>query len=172
MSNAAMTDQLSLFNERQVRTAGSHKFVQEGPAEPTQTPQERRNRALQKLRADGKAETIRARYARLLYKAMQRGVVFETGTNQNPGPDRRPRGLTDKEAAYLLGVQHTTVIGRRHELMGRSGAPEAYKRCPVVQEGPGRRSYVRDSGQDVTEYRIIPMLFDHKENTVHKDESP
>jgi hypothetical protein len=155
-----MTDQPTLFDERQVRRGDEHVFVQEAPAEPEPTPEETRNAALAKLKADGKADSLRARYARLLYKAAQGGIVFETGTEDHPGPDRRPRALTDKEAAHLLGCQNTTVIGRRNELMGGSQAPDEYTRCPVVEPAGTRRSIVHDSGQDVTTYRLIPTLFD------------
>ena len=152
-----MTDQPQLFDERQKRTADGHVFVQEAPKEPDATPEETRNAALEKLKADGQAENIRARYARLLWRAHKYGIIIEIPRSER---EETVRTLTDKEAAYILQVQNTTICGRRNELMGKVDSLPAYQRCPVVEPAETRRSVVRDSGQAVTAYRIVPTLFD------------
>ena len=155
-----MTDQPQLFDEKQVRTADGHKFVQEAP-EPEPTPEETRNAALAKLKADGKADTIRAQYARLLWRAQRYGVIIELPEGHRSGRDEvTVRSLTDKEAAYILRCQNTTICGRRGELMGKDDSLPEYAACPVVEPDTTRRSYIRDSGQAVTAYRLIPTLFD------------
>lgn len=109
-----------------------------------------RREAFERLQKDGRRDNLRARYARLLYKAYAGGVQVKGKT---------VRALTDKEAAHLLGCQFTTINGRRGELMGGDDSLPEYQACPAVEEHQARRSLVMDSGQNVTAFRIRPDLF-------------
>ena len=151
-----MPEQTNLFDERQQRKGDAHVFVQEAPASPKPMPQQVRDEALRRLKEDGKADNLRARYARLLWRAWTHGVIIEI-----PYSDREVtvRSLTDKEAAYILGCQNTSICGRRGELTGKDDSLPEYKRCPVVQEHQTRQSYIHGTDVENTAYRIIPDLF-------------
>ena len=109
-----------------------------------------RDKALRRLEQDGAADTMRAKYARILYRAARGEIVFD---------GRRPHALTDKEAASLMECQYTTAGARRNELMGKSNAPPAYQAQPIVELYGERYSYVKDSGKKVSTFRLIPSLF-------------
>ena len=110
---------------------------------------------LSALEDEGERETMRAKYARLLWRAAQRRVTVEVD-----GQKKALESLTDKEAADLLGCEKTTVNARRNELMG--GMPE-YEACPVVVESGSRKSYVRPTKHENTTYQINPRLVEAAE---------
>jgi len=105
---------------------------------------------LSSLEDEGRRDTLRAKYARLLWKAAHRRVVIGEGPNK-----QALQALTDKEAAHLLGCEKTTVNARRNELMG--GMPE-YEACPVVVEAGARQSHIRPTEHENTVYQINPRL--------------
>lgn len=110
------------------------------------------------LEDEGKRETLRARYARLLWKAAHRYVTVETRS----GKKKALEALTDKEAADLLRCEKTTINARRNELMG--GMPQ-YEACPVVVEAGSRKSHVRPTEHENTTYKINPLIVDVAEST-------
>lgn len=92
----------------------------------------------------------RKRYYDLLRKVWTKGYQTKTGDVIHT--------LTDREAAAFLGVERTTINGRRNELHGGSGG-EAFEAHPVVEKGNSgdRRScHVRPDGPDV--YCFKPRL--------------
>jgi hypothetical protein len=105
---------------------------------------------LSALEDEGERDTMRARYARLLWKAAHRYVTVGSGAQK-----QALEALTDKEAADLLGCEKTTVNARRNELMG--GMPQ-YEACPVVVEAGSRKSHVRPTKHENTIYAINPRL--------------
>jgi len=112
--------------------------------------------ALSALEEEGKRDTVRAEYARLLWKAAQGGISLQTDSGEYVAVE----ALTDKEAAKKLGREKTTINARRGELMG--DRPE-YEACPVVVEAGSRESYVRGTGLENTTYTLNARLIEAAE---------
>lgn len=110
---------------------------------------------LSSLEEEGERDTMRARYARLLWKAAHRRVTVTID-----GKEKALPALTDKEAAELLGCEKTTVNARRNELMG---GKKEYEACPVVVEAGSRRSYVNPTKHENTTYQINRRLVEAAE---------
>jgi len=154
-----MPDQPTLFDDQAQMRADAEKgqkVVYEDDPDPEQETGRLDSEAvaaavLSSLEQEGERDTMRARYARLLWRAAHRRV---TATAER-GREKALLALTDKEAADLLGCEKTTVNARRNELMG--GMPE-YEPCPVVVEAGRRKSLVRPTEHENTTYQINPRL--------------
>jgi len=92
----------------------------------------------------------RKRYYDLLRKVWTKGYETKGGTVIHT--------LTDREAAAFLGVERTTINGRRNELQGGSGG-DAFEAHPLVEKGNGgdrRGCHLRPDGPRV--YCFKPRL--------------
>ena len=164
-----MADQATFFGD-QAKTRPDaeqgQKVVYEGEPEQDRDSDSDADRTAEAVAAavlaaledEGKRETLRARYARLLWKTARRRVTVDTASGQTKALE----ALTDKEAADLLGCEKTTINARRNELMG--GMPQ-YEACPVVVEAGSRKSHVRPTEHENTTYKINPLIVDVAEPT-------
>jgi len=97
----------------------------------------------------------RKRYYDLLRRIAAKGYRVRSG----PDAGTTIHSLTDREAAAFLGVERTTICGRRNELMGGSGG-DVFEDHPVVEKAGGRRMcHMRPDGPDVFAYRARLDLY-------------
>ena len=149
---STQTEQAELFDRAGPRDSwGRHPGTRRRWKPSGSLGRQAQRAALDRLRADGRADALRARYARLLYRAATSGVEIRGVTVYS---------LTDLESAHLLGCARTSINARRAELQGRDDALPEYARCPVVEEHERRASLIRPSGTDNTAYRFRTGLFE------------
>ena len=93
----------------------------------------------------------RKRYYDLLHTVWTQGYTVRSGPNEGV----TIYTLTDREAAAFLGVERTTVCGRRNELQGGSGgdAFESYPLARKAHQGERRQCNIRPDGSEVYAYR-------------------